>query len=115
MLPGMRTTERLTITVPGELAQRARQAVQEGRAESVSGYVADALERAANLEHYHRLEGRRLAESGVPDVDTFVKALRTLSDMPDNEIVVEAREMHKRQCAIRDAYIHKYGMPGTAA
>jgi Arc/MetJ-type ribon-helix-helix transcriptional regulator len=37
------TAARITVTIPEQLARDARRAVQEGRAESVSAYVADAL------------------------------------------------------------------------
>jgi len=39
---------RITVTIPEQLARDARQAVDDGKAESVSGYVADAL------RHYGR-------------------------------------------------------------
>lgn len=37
------TAARITVTIPEQLARDARQAVEDGKAESVSGYVADAL------------------------------------------------------------------------
>lgn len=37
------TAARITVTIPGQLARDARRAVEEGRAESVSAYVADAM------------------------------------------------------------------------
>lgn len=38
------TASRITVTIPEQLAGAARRAVEEGRAESVSAYVADALQ-----------------------------------------------------------------------
>lgn len=37
------TASRVTVTIPEQLAGAARRAVEEGRAESVSAYVAEAL------------------------------------------------------------------------
>ncbi|MBV8542826.1 MAG: hypothetical protein JO364_08165 [Pseudonocardiales bacterium] len=42
------TAARITVTIPEQLARDARQAVDDGRAESVSAYVAEAL------RHYGR-------------------------------------------------------------
>ncbi len=42
------TASRITVTIPEQLASDARQAVDEGKAESVSAYVAEAL------RHYGR-------------------------------------------------------------
>ncbi len=44
MLVGMQTTERITVTLPKELAEGLRQRVAAGEAESVSGLVASVLE-----------------------------------------------------------------------
>jgi len=40
---GRMTAARITVTIPEQLAREAGRAVDEGRAESVSAYVADAL------------------------------------------------------------------------
>lgn len=37
------TAARITVTIPEQLASDARQAVDDGKAESVSAYVAEAL------------------------------------------------------------------------
>jgi Arc/MetJ-type ribon-helix-helix transcriptional regulator len=42
------TAARITVTIPEQLARDARQAVDDGKAESVSAYVAEAL------RHYGR-------------------------------------------------------------
>ncbi|MGH3767157.1 MAG: ribbon-helix-helix domain-containing protein [Pseudonocardiaceae bacterium] len=42
------TAARITVTIPEQLARNARQAVDDGKAESVSAYVAEAL------RHYGR-------------------------------------------------------------
>jgi Arc/MetJ-type ribon-helix-helix transcriptional regulator len=42
------TADRITVTIPEQLVRDVRQAVDDGKAESVSAYVADAL------RHYGR-------------------------------------------------------------
>lgn len=42
------TADRITVTIPEQLARGVRQAVEDGRAESLSAYVANAL------RHYER-------------------------------------------------------------
>ncbi|MGH3873910.1 MAG: ribbon-helix-helix domain-containing protein [Pseudonocardiaceae bacterium] len=42
------TVDRITVTIPEQLARSVRLAVQDGKAESVSAYVTDAL------RHYER-------------------------------------------------------------
>lgn len=39
----MRTTERITVTLPTELTEKLRQRVSSGQAESVSGFVAEVV------------------------------------------------------------------------
>lgn len=78
MLPGMRTTERITVTLPAELANAARHAVEQGRAESVSAYVTSAVAQAAARERDDRLYSRRWAQHGVPSVENAAWALKAL-------------------------------------
>ena len=60
------TSEKIAISLPRGIAQRARQAVREGRAPSVSAYVAHALEEKAKLDELATLLDEMLAESGGP-------------------------------------------------
>jgi Arc/MetJ-type ribon-helix-helix transcriptional regulator len=60
------TTEKIAISLPRGVAERARQAVREGRAPSVSAYVAHALEEKAKLDELATLLDEMLAESGGP-------------------------------------------------
>ena len=78
MLFGMRTTERVTVTLPTALAAVARQAVAEGRAESMSAYVTAAVEQAAARERDDRLYSERWANHGAPTIDHAVWALKAL-------------------------------------
>ena len=62
----MTTTEKIAISLPAALAERARRAVRKGRAASVSAYVAAALEEKAKLDDLASLLDEMLAESGGP-------------------------------------------------
>lgn len=62
----MTTTDKIAVSLPKALAQRARRAVREGRAASVSAYVAAALEEKAKLDDLSALLDEMLAESGGP-------------------------------------------------
>lgn len=65
MINGM-TTAKIAVSLPVELVETARQAVAEGRARSVSSYVADALEAKVTLDDLASLLDEMLAESGGP-------------------------------------------------
>jgi Arc/MetJ-type ribon-helix-helix transcriptional regulator len=62
----MTTTEKIAISLPKAVAQQARRAVRQGRAASVSAYVASALEEKAKLDDLATLLAEMLAESGGP-------------------------------------------------
>ena len=63
---GMNPSEKIAVSLPSRLAQRARQAVRQGRAASVSAYVASALEEKVKLDELSALLDEMLAESGGP-------------------------------------------------
>jgi antitoxin ParD1/3/4 len=60
------TTSKIAVSLPRHAVERARLAVAEGRAASVSGYVAQALEEKAKLDGLAELLGEMLAETGGP-------------------------------------------------
>ena len=60
----MSTTEKIAVSLPRRLAERARRAVRSGRAPSVSAYVASALAEKAKLDDLSALLDEMLAESG---------------------------------------------------
>jgi Arc/MetJ-type ribon-helix-helix transcriptional regulator len=60
------TSEKIAVSLPRPLAQQARRAVRQGRAASVSAYVASALEEKAKLDDLTALLDDMLAESGGP-------------------------------------------------
>ena len=60
------TTSKIAVSLPSELVEQAQRAVAEGRAASVSAYVARALEEKAKLDDLASLLDEMLAESGGP-------------------------------------------------
>lgn len=65
MIVGM-TTTKIAVSLPAELVEHAKRAVAEGRAPSVSAYVAGALEEQAKLEDLASLLDEMLVETGGP-------------------------------------------------
>jgi antitoxin ParD1/3/4 len=65
MIGGM-TTSKIAVSLPSSLVARARRAVAQRRAESVSAYVASALAERVKLEELSELLEEMLAESGGP-------------------------------------------------
>jgi hypothetical protein len=68
MMTGM-TKSKIAVTLPPELVARARRAVRQKRAESVSAYVAAALAEKAKLDDLNEMLAAMLAESGGPLTD----------------------------------------------
>lgn len=66
MMIGMTPKAKIAVTLPRELVARARGAVSDGRATSVSAYVADALREKADGDELARLLDEMLAASGGP-------------------------------------------------
>lgn len=68
MPPGMiiGMTSKIAVSLPDHLVAQARQAVAEGRAASVSAYVAAALEEKSKLDDLGALLDEMLAETGGP-------------------------------------------------
>jgi antitoxin ParD1/3/4 len=65
MISGM-TTTKIAVSLPEQLVAQAQRAVAEGRAASVSAYVAAALEEKAKLDDLASLLDEMLAETGGP-------------------------------------------------
>jgi Arc/MetJ-type ribon-helix-helix transcriptional regulator len=60
------TTTKIAVSLPAGLVEQAKQAVVDGRASSVSAYVARALEEQAKLDDLASLLQDMLAETGGP-------------------------------------------------
>jgi Arc/MetJ-type ribon-helix-helix transcriptional regulator len=63
MIGGM-TTSKIAVSLPKPLVARARRAVRQGAAASVSAYLAAALEEKAKLDDLAGLLEEMLAETG---------------------------------------------------
>ena len=66
MMDGMTAKAKIAVTLPADLVESARSAVQAGRASSVSAYVAGALEQRVKLDELDVLLAEMLAETGGP-------------------------------------------------
>lgn len=60
----MTTRAKIAVSLPATLVEGAQRAVAEGRATSVSGYVADALEQKSKLDDLASLLKEMLGASG---------------------------------------------------
>ncbi|HXW81636.1 MAG TPA: hypothetical protein VEJ84_19180 [Acidimicrobiales bacterium] len=60
------TTRKIAVSLPAELVEQAQMAVAEGRAPSVSAYVARALHEQATLDALASLLEEMLAQTGGP-------------------------------------------------
>ena len=58
------TTRKIAVSLPSDLVNQAQRAVTEGRAASVSAYVARALRDQAKLDDLASLLDEMLAETG---------------------------------------------------
>lgn len=76
MILGM--TTKIAITLPDEQVRRARQAVAEGRAPSVSAYIAEALGRRTADEELAEMLDEMKAEYGEPSAEDYAWADRVL-------------------------------------
>jgi Arc/MetJ-type ribon-helix-helix transcriptional regulator len=71
-------TTKIAVSLPDELVAAARQAVAEGKAASVSAYVAEALAERRADEDLARLLDEMDAEHGPPTAEHFAWARRAL-------------------------------------
>jgi Arc/MetJ-type ribon-helix-helix transcriptional regulator len=67
MITGM--TSKIAVSLPDHLVEHARRAVAEGRAASVSAYVAAALEQKSQADDLKALLEQMLEETGGPMTD----------------------------------------------
>jgi len=65
MIIGM-TKSKIAVTLPPTLVARARRAVRAGHADSVSAYIAAAIEEKTKLDELSDMLAEMLAETGGP-------------------------------------------------
>ncbi len=68
------TRVKIAISLPPEQVAKAQQAVDEGRAPSVSAYVARAIERQAHSDALGDLVASMRAEDGAPSAADYAWA-----------------------------------------
>jgi hypothetical protein len=68
MMLGM-TRAKIAVTIPRPLLAAARRAVKRRQSESVSAYVAEAMEQKAKLDDLAALLDEMLAETGGPPTE----------------------------------------------
>jgi antitoxin ParD1/3/4 len=73
-------TRKITVSLPDHAVDAARRAVEEGRAASVSGYVAAALERYEGYEDLDALVADMAAIGGEPTEEAREWARRAFED-----------------------------------
>src|ERR1019366_3222990 len=103
MITGM-TTTKIAVSLPAGLVEQAKRAVAEGRASSVSAYVARALEEQAKLDDLASLLDEMLADTGgpLPATDRQARAAGQLcgvansTDVVDASVAVAARDRTAR-------------------
>lgn len=66
MIPGMTPKAKIAVTLPQELVVRARAAVRQNRAASVSAYVAAAMREKTDRDELAALLDELLAATGGP-------------------------------------------------
>ena len=90
MIDGM-TKAKIAVTLPPALVARAQDAVREGRAASISAYVAAALEeKGAKLDDLKSMLDEMLAETGGPFTDRECAAA-------DAALGIAAEKKYKRR------------------
>jgi hypothetical protein len=57
---------KIAVSLPAELVEEARRAVRDGRATSVSAYVADCMARRSDHDHVGRYIASLVADYGHP-------------------------------------------------
>lgn len=74
----MRTTERITVSVPVEVAERLRKLADAGAIESVSAYVADAIDSKIRREQDRARLEAAFAARGItptPEADAWAQKI----------------------------------------
>ncbi|MHB1738394.1 MAG: toxin-antitoxin system antitoxin subunit [Actinomycetes bacterium] len=71
-------TTKIAVSLPDELVQAARQAVADGRATSVSAFVAAAMADRERTESLAALVADIIAEDGEPSSEDYAWADRAL-------------------------------------
>lgn len=71
-------TTKIAVSLPDELVAAARQSVAQGRARSVSAFIADAIEERGRYDDLADLLAEMAAEAGPPTEQDRVWARKAL-------------------------------------
>jgi hypothetical protein len=74
----MSGTEKLAISLPRDLVSKLRRAKDEGRIESVSGYIAELLRREDDWRDAQTMINRIFADCPEPEAKHYAWARRAL-------------------------------------
>jgi Arc/MetJ-type ribon-helix-helix transcriptional regulator len=83
--PGMTKAAKITISLPPEQVEQAQQAVANGEASSVSGYISAALATVSSLlatdeqDTLTAFAADLIAEDGEPSAEAYARADRFLA------------------------------------
>jgi Arc/MetJ-type ribon-helix-helix transcriptional regulator len=83
--PGMTSVAKITISLPREQVEQAREAVAKGEASSVSGYISAALTAVSPLlatdeeDTLTAFAADLIAEDGVPSAEAYARADRVMA------------------------------------
>ncbi len=95
--------QRLTVTVDPELAQAGQQAVESGEAESVSGWVSEALE-----DKIRRDKKLRLLRTAISDFES------EFGEITADEIAAQQRSDRERATVVRGQRADAHGEARSA-
>ena len=68
--------EKIAVSIPAPLVAKARQAVKQGEARSVSAYIADAVEQKTMRDELEAMLDEWLEESGGPPTEAELRRAR---------------------------------------
>ena len=78
-------TTKITVSLPDELVAEAAEAVETGRAASVSAYVASAMSEQREQDTLSQLVSDMIAENGPPTAQDFEWAEAVLGRNPGHD------------------------------
>lgn len=78
-------TVKITVSLPDEVAADAKRAVSEGRAPSVSAYVASAIANQREQDTLDELITQMEADGGSPSADAFEWAQAVVGKIPPGQ------------------------------
>ena len=72
------STTRLTVSLPLDVARQMRDAVEAGRAESISALVCEAVTKRLRVDHFDEVLAQAIEEAGPPTEEDLAWVRRAL-------------------------------------